>query len=143
MILILSDLVEQCLEILMDDFSIYGDSFEDHLTNLGKVLRRCRDKHLTLNWEKYHFTVKKGIVLGYIISSEGIHIAKVKVVNCKPLPPHLCKGHKIFSWTCWLYWRFIKDFIVIAKPLSSLLGKDTPFHLSKEYEVAITKLKRD
>ena len=35
------DLVEQCLEIAMDDFSLYGDSFEDCLANLGEVLRRC------------------------------------------------------------------------------------------------------
>ena len=72
MILIFSDLVEQCLEIFMDGFSVYGDFFEDCLANLGKVSRRFRDKRLTLNWENCHFMVKKGIVLDHIISKKGI-----------------------------------------------------------------------
>jgi len=56
----------------MDGFSVYGDFFEDCLANLGKVLRRFRDKRLTLNWENCHFMVKKGIVLDHIISKKGI-----------------------------------------------------------------------
>jgi len=58
---------------------MYGDSFEDCLTNLGEVLRRCQDKRLTLNWEKCYFMVKKVIVLGHIISSDGIEADKPKV----------------------------------------------------------------
>ena len=64
------DLLEQCLEILMDDFSIYGDSFEDCLANLGKFLR-CQDKHLTLNWAMCHVIVTRGIVLSQISQVRG------------------------------------------------------------------------
>ena len=56
----------------MDDSFVFRSSFDDCLSNLRKVLERCRKKNLTLNWEKYHFMVKKGIVLGHIISSDGI-----------------------------------------------------------------------
>jgi len=62
MVSIFSDLVEQCIEIFMDDFSVFGSSFDDCLSNLTKVLERCWEKNLTLNWEKCHFMVKKGIV---------------------------------------------------------------------------------
>jgi len=70
----------------MDDFSVYGDSFEDCLINLGKVLRRRQNKHLTLNWEKCHFMVKRGIILGHIIYSEGIEVNKAKVDLIANLP---------------------------------------------------------
>ena len=51
------DLVEEAMEIFMDDFSIYGSSFENFLENLETVLQRCQDKNLALNWEKCHFMV--------------------------------------------------------------------------------------
>jgi len=72
MLSIFSDMVECFLEIFMDDFSIFGDSFDDCLTNLEKVLSRCEEKNLVLNWEKCHFMVTNGIVLGHIVSSKGI-----------------------------------------------------------------------
>jgi len=46
----------------MDNFSVYGDSCDDWFTNLKRVLRRCWDKHLTLNKKNCHFMVKKRIV---------------------------------------------------------------------------------
>jgi len=70
MLSIFSDMVERFLEIFMDDFSVFGDSFDDCLTNLEKVLSRCEEKNLVLNWEKCHFMVTNGIVLGHIVSSK-------------------------------------------------------------------------
>ena len=66
---IFSDLIEHILEIFMDDFSIFGYSYEGCLENLRRVLERCQDKNLVLNWEKYHFMVTQGIVLGDIVLS--------------------------------------------------------------------------
>ena len=59
MLSIFSDMVEHFLEFFMDDFSVFDDSFDDCLTNLEKVLSRCEEKNLVLNWEKYHFMVTK------------------------------------------------------------------------------------
>ena len=56
----------------MDDFSLVGDSFEWCLSHLSEVLNRCEDYNLVLNWEKFHFMVKKGIVLSHRISQKGI-----------------------------------------------------------------------
>ena len=69
--LIFSDMVEDTIEVLRDDFSVVGDSFESCLNNLCEVLKRCEDCNLVLNWEKCHFMVKEGIVLGHRISRKG------------------------------------------------------------------------
>ena len=74
MLSIFGDMVEKILEVFMDDFSIFGDSFDNCLDNLQKVLTRCEEKNLVLNWEKCHFMVTRGIVLGHIISADGIQV---------------------------------------------------------------------
>ena len=71
---IFSDLVEKVMEIFMDDFSMYGSSFESCLEILETVLQRCKDKNLALNWEKFHFMVIEGIVLGHKISTAGLKV---------------------------------------------------------------------
>ncbi|KAL4310266.1 hypothetical protein GQ457_01G021680 [Hibiscus cannabinus] len=69
---IFSDLNEDCLEIFMDDFSTFGEDFDNFLGNLVKVLKRCKETNLVLNWEKCHFMVDEGIVLDHKISSKGM-----------------------------------------------------------------------
>ena len=72
MMAIFSDMAESILEIFMDDFSVYGDSFDSCLLNLEQVLKRCEETHLVLNWEKCHFMVQEGIVLGHKVSKMGL-----------------------------------------------------------------------
>ena len=142
MISIFSDLVEHCMKIFMDDFSVFGSSFDDCLSNLSKVLKRCREKNLTLNWEKCHFMVTHGIVLGHVISHNGIEVDKAKtnlIVNLPP--PTSVKAVRSFLGHAGFYREFIKDFSRIAKPLTNLLAKDVPFHFSEECHVAFIKLK--
>jgi len=142
MISIFSDLVEQCMEIFMDDFSVFGSSFDDCLINLSKVLKRCKDKNLTLNWEKCHFMVTHGIVLGHVISHNKIEVDKAQtdlIVNLSPLTS--VKAIRSFLGHADFYRRFIRDFSRIVKPLTNLLAKDVPFHFSNECHVAFIKLK--
>ncbi|KAL4282055.1 hypothetical protein GQ457_03G020930 [Hibiscus cannabinus] len=80
---IFSDLNEDCLEIFMDDFSTFGDNFDNFLSNLEKVLKRCKETDLVLNWEKCHFMVDEGIVLGHNISSKGMEGRKRFKYNAK------------------------------------------------------------
>ena len=63
----------------MDDFSVFGSSFDNCLDNLFKVLQRCEETNLVLNWEKCQFMVQEGIVLGHKISSRGIEVDRAKV----------------------------------------------------------------
>ena len=86
MLSIFSDMVARFLEIFMDDFSVFGDSFDDCLNNLENVLNMCEKKNLVLNWEKYHFMVTNGIVLGHIVSSIGIEVDKSKIELIANLP---------------------------------------------------------
>ena len=65
---IFSDMVEYFVEVFIDDFSVYGNSFEKCLQNLDRVLARCEETNLVLNWEKCHFLEKEGIVLGHKVS---------------------------------------------------------------------------
>ena len=92
-----SDLVEEAMEIFMHDFSVYGSSFENCLENLETVLQRCKDKNLALNWEKCHFMVTEGIVLGHKISVAGLEVDQAKVVLIRTcFPPITVKGIRSF-----------------------------------------------
>jgi hypothetical protein len=79
------------MEVFMDDFSVYGKTFDDCLKNLDKVLQRCKEKHLVLNWEKYHFMVREGTVLGYLVFERGIEVdrAKIEVIERLPAPVNI------------------------------------------------------
>jgi hypothetical protein len=82
------------MEVFMDDFSVYGDSFKSCLANLIKALKRCEEVNLVLNWEKYHFMVQK-VVLGHTVSSKGLEVDKTKVEVIEKLPPPIAVIHFI------------------------------------------------
>ncbi|GJU22969.1 reverse transcriptase domain-containing protein [Tanacetum coccineum] len=97
MMAIFHDMIEKTMEIFMDDFSVFGDSFDLCLSNLEKMLKRCEDTNLVLNWEKCHFMCRKGNVLGHKISKSGIEVdhAKVDVIAKLPYPTTI-KGVRSF-----------------------------------------------
>ena len=74
MMTIFSDMVEKSIEVFMDDFLVIGSTFDDCLHNLMLVLKWCMETNLVLNWEKFHFMVREGIVLGHRISGRGIEV---------------------------------------------------------------------
>nr|GEU33555.1 reverse transcriptase domain-containing protein [Tanacetum cinerariifolium] len=124
---------EQTMEVFMDDFSVFGNSFSACLTNLEKMLKQCEDTKLALKWEKSHFMVKEGIVLGHTISKKGIEVAKEKIVVISKLPhPATVKGIRSFLGHAGFYRRFIKDFSKISRPMTHLLEKNSPFIFSNE-----------
>ena len=98
----------------MDDFSVLRDSFDNCLENLRSVLIRCEETNLELNWEKCHFMVQEGIVLGHWISVRGIEVDKAKIEAIEKLPPpSSIKGIRSFLGHAWFYRRFIKTFLVL------------------------------
>ncbi|RVW77955.1 Retrovirus-related Pol polyprotein from transposon opus [Vitis vinifera] len=114
--------------VFMDDITIYGSMFDKCLVNLEAVLNRCIEKDLVLNWEKCHFMVHQGIVLGHIISKKGIEVDKEKIELIIKLPlPTTVKGVRQFLGHVVFYRRFIKDFSKLARPLCELLVKDSKF----------------
>ena len=112
----------------MDDITVYGMSFEKCPINLKTLLHRCIEKNLVLNWEKCHFMVNQGIVLGHIISEKGIEVDKEKIDMISKLPsPTNVKNVRQFLGHTGFYRRFIMDFSKITKPLHRLLEKDAKF----------------
>ncbi|RDY13948.1 Retrovirus-related Pol polyprotein, partial [Mucuna pruriens] len=107
MINIFSDLWEDCMEVFMDDFTVYAESYEACLENLSYVSTRCIETNLMLNFEKFHFIVIDGILLGHLVSNRGIEVdkAKVDIITSLSNPASM---------------HFIKNFSKITLPLSML-----------------------
>nr|GEX75970.1 hypothetical protein [Tanacetum cinerariifolium] len=142
MMAIFHDMIEQTMEVFMDDFSVFGYSFSTCLTNLEKMLKRCEDTKLALNWAKSHFMVKEGIVLGHKISKKGIEVDKAKIEVISKLPhPTTVNGIRSFLGHAGFYRRFIKDFSKISRPMTHLLEKNAPFVFSDDCVQAFRTLK--
>nr|GEW60163.1 reverse transcriptase domain-containing protein [Tanacetum cinerariifolium] len=114
MMSIFHDMIEKTMEVFMDDFSVFGDNFSSCLTNLDKMLNRFEETNLVLNWEKCHFMCREGIILGHKISKSAIEVDRAKV----------------------------DDFSKIARPMTHLIEKETPFVFSKECIEAFNTLKK-
>ncbi|KAK1604717.1 hypothetical protein QYE76_028390 [Lolium multiflorum] len=110
------------VEVFMDDFSVYGNSFDNCLRNLDKVLQRCEETNLVLNWEKCHFMVNEGIVLGHKISREVLKLIELKLKPLRRCP--------------------IQGMLKISKPLTNLLQKDVPFVFDDDCKEAFETLKK-
>ena len=142
MMAMFSDMVKRPIEVFMDDFSVLGKSFDNCMENLRQALIRCEETNFVLNWEKCHFMVKEGIVLGHRISERGIEVDKAKIKTIEKLPPpFLVKGIRSFLGHTGFYRRFIKDFSKIAKPLSNLLVQGAPFEFDDQCLKAFLFLK--
>ncbi|GJY35848.1 reverse transcriptase domain-containing protein [Tanacetum coccineum] len=133
MMAIFHDMIEETMEVFMDDFLVFGDSFSLCLTHLDKMLKRCEDTNLVLNWEKCHFMVKEGIVLGHKISKSGIEVDKAKVDVIAKLPhPTSIKGIQntpfIFSKECIEAFNILKKKLTEA-PILVAPDWDLPFEI--------------
>nr|GFA57290.1 reverse transcriptase domain-containing protein [Tanacetum cinerariifolium] len=143
MLAIFHDMVEKTMEVFMDDFSVFGNSFENCLSRLDKMLQRCEDTNLSLNWEKSHFMVNESIVLGHKISKNEIEVDRAKVDVIAKLPhPTTVKGIRSFLDHAGFYRRFIQDFSKISRPMTHLLEKNTPFVFSEDCIQAFQTLKK-
>ncbi|GKA15351.1 reverse transcriptase domain-containing protein [Tanacetum coccineum] len=142
MLAIFHDMIKESVKVFMDDFSVFRSSFNHCLNNLDKMLQRCKDAHLVLNWEKCHFMVKEGIVLGHKVSKAGLEVDKAKIDVISKLPPSTnIKGIRSFLGYAGFYQRFIKDFSKITHPLTKLLEKDTPLEFNDNCHNAFKFLK--
>nr|GEY55409.1 reverse transcriptase domain-containing protein [Tanacetum cinerariifolium] len=138
MLAIFHDMVEKTMEVFMDDFSVFGDSFENFLSHLDKMLQRCKDTKLCLNWEKSHFMVKEGIVLGHKNSKNRIEVDKAKIDVIAKLPyPTTVKGVRsfldhdtpfVFSEDCIQAFHTLKKKLTEA-PILIAPNWDLPFEL--------------
>ncbi|GJR22558.1 reverse transcriptase domain-containing protein [Tanacetum coccineum] len=144
------DVIKKEVEKLLDAGLIYpisdspwSSGFFLYSSTHWTKLKRCEDTNLVLNWEKSHFMVKEGIVLGHKISKSGIEVDRAKVDVIAKLPhPTTVKGVRSFLGHAGFYRRFIQDFSKISRPMTHLLEKETPFFFSKECIESFNTLKR-
>ncbi|XP_058733217.1 uncharacterized protein LOC131604819 [Vicia villosa] len=142
MMSIFAEYIDNIMEVFMDDFSVCGEDFEGCLSNLEKVLDRCVQLNLVLNWEKCHFMVKQGIVIGHVVSERGIEVDKAKIEVIENIQtPKTVREIRSFLGHAGFYRRLIKDFSKISKPLASLLMKDVEFNFNDECLEAFEILK--
>jgi hypothetical protein len=143
MMSIFSDYVERIIEVFMDDFMVYGDSFDKCLENLSLILKRCIETNLVLNYEKCYFMVEQGIVLGHVVSSRGLEVDKAKIDVISSLPyPSCVREVRSFLGHAGFYRRFIKDLSKITAPLCRLLAKEVDFVFDQACKDAHDELKR-
>nr|GEX62131.1 reverse transcriptase domain-containing protein [Tanacetum cinerariifolium] len=122
MMAIFHDMIKKTMEIFMDNFSVFGNSFETCLSHLDKMVKRCEDTNLCLNWEKSHFMVKEGIVLGHKISKNRIEVDKAKVDVIAKLP------HPTTVKECVEVFQTLKKKLTEA-PILVVPNWDLPFEL--------------
>ncbi|GJY04625.1 hypothetical protein Tco_0370565 [Tanacetum coccineum] len=131
MLAIFHDMIEESVEVFMDDFSVFGNSFDNCLNNLDKMLQRCKDANLVLNWEKCHFMVKEGIVLGHKVSGAGLEIDKATIDIISKLPhPTNVKGIRNAKprLICWILLLRAFDIEIKDKKGTEYVAAD---HLSR------------
>nr|GEY47452.1 hypothetical protein [Tanacetum cinerariifolium] len=109
-------MVEKTMEVFMDDFSVFGNSFENCLSRLDKMLQRCKDTNLCLNWEKSHFMVKEGIVLGHNISKKEIKVDKAKVDVIAKLPHPMTVKEKEMLAVVYAFEKF-RSYLIMNKSI--------------------------
>ncbi|GJR67952.1 reverse transcriptase domain-containing protein [Tanacetum coccineum] len=126
MLAIFHDMIKESIEVFMDDFSVFRNSFKNCLNNLDKMLQRCKDANLVFSWEKCYFMVKEGIVLGRKVSDAGLEVNKTKIYVISKLPPPTnVKGIRSFMGHADFYRRKKGTKNVAADHLSRIDNDDT------------------
>jgi hypothetical protein len=136
------DLIHDYVEVYMDDFTVYGNTFEEALRNLEKALIRYQESNLSLSHEKCKMLLTEGIVLGHHLSVEGIKVDPAKIEVIVNIPsPKTQKDVRSFLGHVGYYHRFIENFTKIASPMFKLLTKDTEFCWDDHCQSAFEDLK--
>ena len=131
-----------CL-VYLDDTIVVGRTFDEHITNLERVLQRFRKANLQLNPKKCQWFQREVQYLGHRVSSTGVHTEPSTVEKVQTWPrPENQKQLRSFIGLCSYYRRFVKNFAQIAEPLHRLTGKHAKFTWTPECEAAFITLRQ-
>jgi len=126
----------------MDDAGTFGKDRKEAIKLNRSLLGLYREHVLFCNPKKCEFHKNSMELLGVVVNSKGFEMEdrKVKKVQDWPRPTSL-KQLKGFIGFCNFYWRFIKGFSIIERPLHELDKKGTPWKWEEKQEKAFNKLK--
>ncbi|UYV67424.1 hypothetical protein LAZ67_5000530, partial [Cordylochernes scorpioides] len=140
---VLGNLRWQICLCYLDDVIIYSSDFPTHIKRLEAVLRCFSESNLKLNAKKCRFAFEELEILGHITNQEGIKPAEYNIKAVRDFPqPKKAKEVLSFLGMCSYYRKFIKDFSLIADPLTSLIRKNVQFIWTGKQEEAFQNLKK-
>ena len=130
------------VQIYLDNFLIYLVTFKEHVQHVRKVLKRVIDLNLGVNLKKCVFHSKLVKFLGYKVSSRGIAMIANRVAAIKEwLAPTNLKSLQSFLGFCNFYRQFIRNYSLIATPLTNLTKKSVEYIWTSKEQQAFDKLK--
>lgn len=138
----LKGLIGKCCFVYLDDIIIFGQTIQEHNTNLAIILQQLTELNLKLQPEKCEFLKPELEYLGHVISKDGVKPNSKKIEAVKEFKqPRNSKEIKQFLGLAGYYRKFIQNFAKIAKPLSKLVKKDEPYRWTDEQQIAFDTLK--
>ncbi|KAE8726150.1 Detected protein of unknown function [Hibiscus syriacus] len=129
--------------VFIDDILVYSKSKEEHSSHLTNVLQILREKKLYAKLSKCEFWLNEVTFLGHVISAEGIRVdpQKIKAIMDWEIPKNVSEVRS-FLVLAGYYRRFVKNFSIIALPLTKLLRKEVKFAWTPECQKSFEMLKK-
>ena len=136
------DYLDKFVIIFIDDILIYSKSKDEHAEHIQKVLERLRSHKLSAKFSKCSFWKREIGFLGHRVSKKSVAVdpEKVEVVKDWPRPTSTTKVRS-FLGLAGYYRKFVRNFSILAKPLTRLIGKDISFEWDKKEEKAFYTIK--
>ena len=126
----------------LDDIIIYSKAAKQHLNPIQQVFHKLCNAELTMKLSKCHFFAKEIQYLGHVLSTTGIKPQPSKTADIKLMnPPKNAKQVRAFLGPADNYYKFIKNFACIAKPLTALTHHDAKFVWTSSHLIAFNTLK--
>lgn len=138
---VLRDYIGKFCHVYIDDVLIFSETPEQHAEHVRLVLQSIKDANMQLRLKKCVWFASEVDYLGHHITTDGIRATefnKSKIRAC--VPPKNLRDLRSFLGLTGYYRRFIKDYAIIASPLTALLKADTKWHWDTEQQAAFTSL---
>nr|GEV32348.1 transposon Ty3-I Gag-Pol polyprotein [Tanacetum cinerariifolium] len=110
--------------VYFDDILIYSQTKEEYLGHIQKVMKALADNYMFVNLKKCTFLTNKLLFLGYVVSSDGIHVDETKVHAVRDWPsPKTLSEVRSFHGLTTFYRIFVRNFNRIVAPINNCLKK--------------------
>ncbi|GBG92248.1 hypothetical protein CBR_g55017 [Chara braunii] len=135
--------LDKFMVVYLDDILVFNKTAREHAEHLALVLQSLCDNQYKINREKSSFGVPSVIYPGHVISGDGLAPEAAKLAAIQEWPqPRTVRDVRSFMGLASYYRKFVRNFSVVAAPLTNLTKKDTPFLWSLPCQLAFTRLKK-